>query len=149
MYDTYRRANRGMNIVGGILGGAVALYGGYILITTPMTIGGHWGGITAVLAALGAVLIAEVPISWVSRRYQLDKPVWSPITWRVRRRWYGPHQPVTVDGRAGTAIDWTDEGPYGSRVWVLVMHWADGAALGDSTVEWRPLADLAPRRYVP
>lgn len=148
MHDTRRRSNPnlGINIVGVTIGAGVATFGACIALTTPMAISERWGGIVTIFAAFGVAFVAVSPINWVSQRYQLDKPTRNPVSWRIRRRWYGPHQPVTVDGRRAAALDWTDEGLYGPRTWVLVMSWADGAHLDDNRVEWRPIEDLTPRR---
>ena len=135
-------ANRRFNIASTAVCTGLVILGGYVVATTPMTIGRHWGGLTAILAALGVTFLAGAPMNWIAQRYDLDKPHRSPTTWRVRRRWYGPHRPITVDGRSAVAVDWTDEGQYGSRTWVLVLSWTDTPA--DTRVEWRPLHDVHP-----
>jgi hypothetical protein len=88
------------------------------------------------LAALGVSKLLDVPLDWVTARYERTGL-------RIRRRWYGPGQLVRVACGNGVAVDWTD---HGDDIWVLTRTWPDGADHNTpATVAYRRLEEIAPR----
>lgn len=103
------------------------------------------GVATAILAYCGALAIAYDAKSWVTDRFEWDRPTWRPWTWRMYRRWFGPGQIVASDDYETALVVDVDFGPesYPLDTWVQVHPYREDSDRADPPL-WLPLADLMP-----
>lgn len=109
---------------------------------------GLFGLFLLYLAGLGAFWIANAVTSWLTDRFEWDRPAWRPWTWRAYRRWYAPGQLIESDDfplGCVLAIDRGESHTSGDVLdtWLFVQPFpADDGH--DERPCWMPLADVIP-----